>query len=276
MVFQMELGTDNRPLLPHNNMHQGNMLPNYSFAPPNMGLNVDKKSMSRVEMAIPYTYTDRDSDYVFVDEHNRHKRLKGTSPLAISPTPMLIMPLVMRACEGCRRRKIKCDAATTNQWPCAACLRLKLHCVPPTVNYDRVHQGGNHPSGLERVLDFDNSGGSSDEEYGFQAGAHTFELQNSANHMQVNPANYSAGLVPYNTPPYSDGMMQNDFSYEDLSAMPLPVQQQSFDHTNLNPPQSASLDGSWNGEQYPVTELSDVLGELKIHENGVGKARKKQ
>jgi hypothetical protein len=53
-------------------------------------------------------------NYVFVDEHNRHKRLK-----------------VMRACESCRRRKIKCDSATTNTWPCAACVRLKLHCVPP-------------------------------------------------------------------------------------------------------------------------------------------------
>lgn len=37
----------------------------------------------------------------------------------------------MRACEGCRRRKIKCDAATTNTWPCSACVRLKLHCVRP-------------------------------------------------------------------------------------------------------------------------------------------------
>lgn len=37
----------------------------------------------------------------------------------------------MRACEGCRRRKIKCDAATTNTWPCSACIRLKLHCARP-------------------------------------------------------------------------------------------------------------------------------------------------
>ncbi|KAK5948083.1 hypothetical protein OHC33_010925 [Knufia fluminis] len=58
-------------------------------------------------------------NYVFVDEHNRHKRLK-----------------VMRACEGCRRRKIKCDAATTNSWPCAACKRLKLTCVPPVGGLD--------------------------------------------------------------------------------------------------------------------------------------------
>ena len=58
-------------------------------------------------------------NYVFVDEHNRHKRLK-----------------VMRACEGCRRRKIRCDSATTNTWPCAACQRLKLHCVPPAGGID--------------------------------------------------------------------------------------------------------------------------------------------
>jgi len=43
---------------------------------------------------------------------------------------------VMRACEGCRRRKIKCDAATTNTWPCASCVRLKLSCLPPTLNFD--------------------------------------------------------------------------------------------------------------------------------------------
>ncbi|KAL5614957.1 hypothetical protein BROUX41_005025 [Berkeleyomyces rouxiae] len=57
---------------------------------------------------------ENQKNYVFVDEHNRHKRLK-----------------VMRACEGCRRRKIKCDAATTNTWPCSACVRLKLQCVRP-------------------------------------------------------------------------------------------------------------------------------------------------
>ncbi|KAI5296604.1 hypothetical protein KEM52_005901 [Ascosphaera acerosa] len=37
----------------------------------------------------------------------------------------------MRACAGCRKRKIKCDAATTNSWPCSACARLKLQCIPP-------------------------------------------------------------------------------------------------------------------------------------------------
>lgn len=58
--------------------------------------------------------------YVFVDEYNRHKRLK-----------------VMRACDGCRKRKIRCDGAVQNgPWPCGACLRLKLKCVPPTLDQD--------------------------------------------------------------------------------------------------------------------------------------------
>ena len=42
--------------------------------------------------------------------------------------------VVMRACEGCRRRKIKCDGATTNVWPCSSCGRLKLQCVPPAID----------------------------------------------------------------------------------------------------------------------------------------------
>ncbi|KXL51550.1 hypothetical protein M433DRAFT_60097 [Acidomyces richmondensis BFW] len=62
--------------------------------------------------------------YVFVDEYNRHKRLK-----------------VMRACDGCRKRKIRCDGALQNgPWPCGACQRLKLKCVPPTLDPDDEQQ----------------------------------------------------------------------------------------------------------------------------------------
>src|SRR5690554_3983874 len=61
----------------------------------------------------------------------------------------------MRACEGCRRRKIKCDAATTNTWPCSACVRLKLHCVPPMVQYDRDFGANQGVMDHEQHLDFD-------------------------------------------------------------------------------------------------------------------------
>ncbi|KAK3675729.1 hypothetical protein LTR78_004370 [Recurvomyces mirabilis] len=69
--------------------------------------------------------------YVFVDEYNRHKRLK-----------------VMRACDGCRKRKIKCDGALQNgPWPCGACTRLKLKCAPPTLDPDEDQDGLSATSG---------------------------------------------------------------------------------------------------------------------------------
>lgn len=71
--------------------------------------------------AAPSAHTKQ---YVFVDEYNRHKRLK-----------------VMRACDGCRKRKIRCDGAVQNgPWPCGACIRLKLKCIPPTLDQDDEQQ----------------------------------------------------------------------------------------------------------------------------------------
>ncbi|KAI6799502.1 hypothetical protein KC332_g8541 [Hortaea werneckii] len=71
--------------------------------------------------------TGHTKQYVFVDEYNRHKRLK-----------------VMRACDGCRKRKIRCDGALQNgPWPCGACVRMKLKCIPPTLDPDDEQQASN-------------------------------------------------------------------------------------------------------------------------------------
>lgn len=185
----------------------------------------------------------------------------------------------MRACEGCRKRKIKCDAATTNAWPCAACVRLKLHCVPPTVNYDRTHSSGGQLSGLERVLDFDNSSGSGDEDYYHHTSApQVFEL--STPHGSMHPHQPSYGERPgiFHTPPYSErALSHHDFSYDDVSAIPMQVPEAVFEDSNPfstshgNSLASPGLSPDWTGEQYSVAGLSSILGELRIDEDGVGR-----
>ena len=74
----------------------------------------------------------------------------------------LTKPTAMRACEGCRKRKIKCDGAKTKSWPCAVCRRLKLTCIPPTVNHNSSHVDlpPSTPE-LNRVFESDDTSGSS-------------------------------------------------------------------------------------------------------------------
>ncbi len=180
----------------------------------------------------------------------------------------------MRACEGCRRRKIKCDAATTNSWPCAACVRLKLQCVPPTVNYNhRSHTSSGQISGLERVLDFADSGDSSGDE-GFH-------------HMPPRPSLHTVYHSDMLTsqPGYAGGMLASPhhMNFGDVTSAPLAGSEHSFpgatsSSSNFPPvPGSASIHGpershSWPREDMTASSLSDVLGELKIDENGRGTA----
>lgn len=187
---------------------------------------------------------------------------------------------VMRACEGCRRRKIKCDAATTNSWPCAACIRLKLHCVPPTVNYDRTHNGSSNISGLERVLDFDNSSGSGDEDYPHHTSApHVFELDSQHGHIQSHQGSYGDGLGVFHTPPYSERALSHpDFpAYDDVPTIPLRMVASSYPEQNSfntsTGPTLASSGSSpiWSGDTFSAAGLSSILGELKIDESGVGR-----
>ena len=180
-------------------------------------------------------------NYVFVDEHNRHKRLK-----------------VMRACEGCRRRKIRCDSATTNTWPCAACQRLKLHCVPPAGGVDGDF-GTGPPLSNEAGLDLSHpnypSAFPSDPNHGFEAYNHYdpnfqkstyFSSENSYSGIYPGQQHYSQSPVdPYSMPrpgltaPRSDSDTQQSHSSE----------------TTL--------------EQYKVEDLSQHLGDLQIAETGV-------
>jgi len=68
-----------------------------------------------------------------------------------------------KACEGCHRRKARCDTATTNTWPCGRCTRGKRQCVLPTLNTNKAYTSGRHHPSIGRVLDFNSFSGGSDD-----------------------------------------------------------------------------------------------------------------
>lgn len=70
---RMASGPEIRPLLPHTMPVHG-----FSFGPAAMGLTDHKKSKDGPAPHPPHAGLTPRTDYVFVDEHNRHKRLKGT------------------------------------------------------------------------------------------------------------------------------------------------------------------------------------------------------
>ncbi|KAF3014078.1 hypothetical protein E8E15_002742 [Penicillium rubens] len=187
-------------------------------------------------------------NYVFVDEHNRHKRLK-----------------VMRACNGCRKRKIKCDAATTNTWPCSACTRLKLVCVPPTIGQD----GDFLPDGQSEPT-LETGGPSSAPE-----GSHTFPVapifkDNSQPTVNTISSYDQMSMYSQFVPPQAQPAI-----YNDLQSPQMAMSHQTYQQPQMFPgPQTPSMGSSdrnvyVDNDQSTAENLSDVLGELKIDESGI-------
>ena len=184
----------------------------------------------------------------------------------------------MRACEGCRKRKIKCDGATTSTWPCGSCTRLKQKCNPPVVNLDRAVAGGNHITGLERVLNFDDESGSGDDDYDdYSSNGAAYYDYNNLDSVEIPQQHYGAGLGPFSTPPYTESnTSHNDYHFAPVAPLPLNLQDSSYHDQTSFPQLSASLapseSSNWSNDQYsqPPGDLSDALGELKINDSGVG------
>ncbi|KAK8236464.1 hypothetical protein IWZ00DRAFT_120463 [Phyllosticta capitalensis] len=238
-----------RPLLP-----QIAQMQNFPFAPPSLAPRENQRN------------------YVFVDEHNRHKRLK-----------------VMRACEGCRRRKIKCDAATTNSWPCGACVRLKLTCVPPTVSYENKDLA----SGSQT---YEGSHDQQDQTSTF----HSVPLPGEypRHHSIAHPgmagdvgatlghplqATYADAARIYQTAPYAmqTPQSQENLHYGAMQPTPLPSSEQlKYQHQPMQSqtmypiqqqapmPAPAEPEPMWRNN-LETSQLTDALGELKIDHTAI-------
>lgn len=178
----------------------------------------------------------------------------------------------MRACNGCRKRKIKCDAATTNTWPCSACTRLKLVCVPPTVG-----QESEFPTGQTVEA---NPTGSLGAPATQQHSHHAFPMPQTFRDGGQMPM---GGIQTYN-----DGMgvfsqfMPPSHSqpgiYGDIRSPPIAEPQHHYQQSQIfSAPQTqqqslGTPDNSLflENDQSTAENLSEVLGELKIDETGIG------
>ncbi|KAK0391626.1 hypothetical protein NLU13_1126 [Sarocladium strictum] len=218
---------------------------------PHEAQNAQSSQMGSFSTFAPQQFPQRETqkNYVFVDEHNRHKRLK-----------------VMRACEGCRRRKIKCDAATTNTWPCSACIRLKLQCVRPN-GFD----GAADPNGFE-MIDPSQFQQMPMSQQGMMQGQ---QKQDQAIYAMQGAYNDAA----YQSLPYDASQTQHDVHYTTISPPPgMMEQQQSAGGQNVfpTPPmqhqQGGRVDESspeaYSPDAYQQQDLADLLGTLKVDEAG--------
>ncbi|KAJ5352279.1 hypothetical protein N7452_001253 [Penicillium brevicompactum] len=170
---------------------------------------------------------------------------------------------MMRACNGCRKRKIKCDAATTNTWPCSACTRLKLVCVPPTIGQD----GDFLPDGQgESTME---TGGPSNSVDG-----HAFPVppvyRNNSQPMNTMPSYDQMNMYSQFVPPQAQPAMYNDLRSPPMTMPPQAYQQPQM-YTGPQTPSMGTSDRSLyiDNDQSTAENLSEVLGELKIDETGI-------
>jgi hypothetical protein len=206
--------------------------------------------------------------YVFVDEYNRHKRLK-----------------VMRACDGCRKRKIRCDGALQNgPWPCGACVRLKLKCVPPTLDPDDEQQASNTVGPGQFSFQASNFSNTSvkresapqrppkPQEWQISPGA---PPATSAAHHDIDASVYSSAYFQQSVPRL-DGAYHHDDEYFAAATGPTHFQQRhppSLLRSQTEATEGTEASGSSGGDPHEVDaavkQLSNQMGELSIDHTSV-------
>ena len=176
----------------------------------------------------------------------------------------------MRACGSCRRRKIKCDAATTNSWPCAACVKQQLECVPPSSDQDGdsdwigPKSAGLPPTKSEPLNHFD-------------AGSYHRSLNSTrrasftmASSQPLQPSVAAPNMAQWN--PY--GLGSYPFAQNPLvDQLAFPLQKHQEQSASISQPApkspSATSVGTWSSDR-PDGDLSDAFQDLKIDLDGIG------
>lgn len=169
----------------------------------------------------------------------------------------------MRACNGCRKRKIKCDAATTNTWPCSACTRLKIVCVPPA----SLQEGDSSSMALESEATQVGLSGSSTPDtphYTLANRAFRDNIQATAGHTM--PCSHGMDLFQnYSQAPHSQQNVYGDVRAPHITTTP----HSAYQNSRVFPAAQGHL-GTPDPGISTADSLSEVLGELKIDESGIG------
>lgn len=172
----------------------------------------------------------------------------------------------MRACGACRRRKIKCDAATTNSWPCAACQKQHLECIPPSSDKDSAEDLDG--DGSTQPGDFQNYPPQYDTEGSFTSYS---QSNNGGSEYATYPPSMAPGSERMSSgiaPAFWSSHLPNAQTYnESFGALSTP------DHTQheFRPPtlQKTPSTTSWRSDGSDP-DLADALQDLKIDQGGVG------
>lgn len=181
----------------------------------------------------------------------------------------------MRACGSCRRRKIKCDAATTNTWPCAACVKQQLHCVPPSSDQEGdgdwlgpPKSAGLPPTRTEQLNHFDAGPYQQSYNPARRASYSSYSMASSQPLHTPMATSSNTQWNPYGTGPYPFAVADVDQYGHQLQNY-----QSQSSNTSLQPPPkspSANSVGTWSSDK--PEDLADVLQDLKIDSDGIGQS----
>ena len=195
----------------------------------------------------------------------------------------------MRACSGCRKRKIKCDSATTNVWPCSACTRLRLVCLPPTIgqdgdftSFEQIQEVAQQTTAVHAIQS-PTTGDARHAAHQIQQPASYFA---SSPYPLDNMRGYNEDPRLAHPQPYLGGSSEDQRRLYQPEPLPLGFPTaQGFQHSQQHLPTTSALfpippsqnvasgpntDPYLQAEPSATEDLSDALGELKIDETGIG------